>query len=77
MAAGDLAGLHAVVNAQGGTTTAPWLEDMGPGEILTVRGVDEWIVAIAADPCRSTWCGARGEGPLAVTEFVRLVLERA
>lgn len=106
VAAGDLAGLHAVVNAQGGTTTAPWLEDTGPGEILTVSGVDEWIVAIAADPRRFGVTPAStmrydnhpelvvrpgeglghvpvhlawraGEGSLAVTEFVRLVPERA
>ncbi|WP_121241737.1 LysR family transcriptional regulator [Kocuria sp. KSNUG] len=52
VAAQDLAGLHAVVNPHGGTTTAQWLAAMGPGEILTVCGVDEWIVAIAADPRR-------------------------
>ncbi|WP_058954970.1 LysR family transcriptional regulator [Kocuria rhizophila] len=52
VAPGDIAGLHAVVNPHGGTTTAEWLAHIGPVEVVPVRGVDEWIVAIAADSRR-------------------------
>lgn len=48
----DLAGLQAVVNVPGGTTTPEWLSRTAPGTILPVHGVDEWVVAIAADPRR-------------------------
>ncbi|WP_396350703.1 LysR substrate-binding domain-containing protein [Kocuria rhizophila] len=56
VAAGDLAGLHAVMNAQGGTTTAPWLEDMGPGEIRLFT--DEGVAVVRPGAARR----CRGEG---------------
>ena len=48
----DLRGGHAVVNVDGGTTTAQWVQALHPAQVVPVHGVDEWIVAIAADPRR-------------------------